>query len=60
MAAPSVGRQSCAGQKESGGLDYSKPPQIEMAREKVSAWRRLFFFCRRAAEHLSIKLHLRH
>ena len=26
MAAPSVGRQSCAGQKESGGLDYSKPP----------------------------------
>ena len=26
MAAPSVGRQSCAGQTESGGLDYSKPP----------------------------------
>lgn len=49
MAAPSVGRRSCAGQREAAAL-ISQNRRWLYRRVKGAAARRLFFFCRRPAE----------
>ena len=60
MAATSISRHNLYGVrvvvncKKKRRLWKSKPPDLEMARENVSALRRLFFFCRRAADNRTI------
>ena len=49
MAAPSVGRRSCAGQREAAAL-ISQSRRWFYGRVKRAAVRRLFSFCRRAAD----------
>ena len=41
----------CLEQKETAALNFSKPPKDNIRRVNRSALRRLFFFCRRAADH---------
>ena len=48
MAAPFVGRRSCAGQREAAAL-ISQSRRWLYKRVKGAAVRRLFFFCRRPA-----------
>ena len=48
MAAPSVGRRSCAGQREAAAV-ISQSRRLLYGRVKRAAVRRLFFFCRRPA-----------
>ena len=48
MAAPSVGRRSCAGQREAAAL-ISQSRRWFYGRVKRAAVRRLFFLCRRPA-----------
>ena len=49
MAAPSVGRRSCAGQREAAALISQSRRLIVWACQRA-AERRLFFFCRRPAD----------
>jgi len=48
MAAPFVGRRSCAGQKKAAAL-ITQSRRWLYGRVKWAAVRRLFFFCRRPA-----------
>ena len=48
MAAPSVGRRSCAGQREAAAL-ITQSRRWSYGRVKRAAGRRLFFLCRRPA-----------
>ena len=53
MAAPSVSRRSCAGQREAAAL-ISQSRRWLYGRVKRAAVRRLFSFCRRAADIIII------